>query len=439
MDKELRILVVSGTPWNNSNSFGNTFTNLFQGMKGVKIYNICCSNGKCNNPVTEKVYQMTVNAVCKSIYRRNVKTGWVVNGDVDGEYNSEMTIARKMRQRRRIFAIILKDLLWKLGRWKKSKELKSFIAEANPDILYFPFYASWSMCDVQRYVIKRCNVPLVGHISDDLYSYPKGFFYPPLFGFYRLITRRKIRQLMKSTSYIDVFAQNMKEEYEKIFKKPCFLIGKGVKTNNLPEIQKGNFCQEPVKFVYTGNIGGERFKVLYYIGKAIDKLLNVKKAQLIIYSATPLSREMERKFSECSCIDFKGSVSGEDIPKIQQQADFLVHVESFSKKAIFETKMSLSTKIIDYMCVGKPIFAVGPREVNSLSLLSDYGLAITANTINEIEEKLREIYLEKLDVFQFQKNAYKYLINERNIEKIQKEIYERLVGLTVNKDESTTN
>lgn len=35
-------------------------------------------------------------------------------------------------------------------------------------------------------------------------------------------------------------------------------------------------------------------------------------------------------------------------------------------KAIFSAKMSFSTKIIDYMMIGKTIVAYGPLEVNSI-------------------------------------------------------------------------
>ena len=49
----IKVLIVSRTPWNNSNSFGNTFSNLFGGMSGVKIYNICCQPGSIENDIVK--------------------------------------------------------------------------------------------------------------------------------------------------------------------------------------------------------------------------------------------------------------------------------------------------------------------------------------------------------------------------------------------------
>ena len=53
----MRILVISSTTWDVSNSFGNTFSNLFDGMSDVEIYNICCRNGNNNNNVVKEAIQ----------------------------------------------------------------------------------------------------------------------------------------------------------------------------------------------------------------------------------------------------------------------------------------------------------------------------------------------------------------------------------------------
>ncbi len=435
----MKILIVSNTPWNTENSFGNTFTNLFNGIEDLEIYNICSSNGSCDNPVTKGVYQMTVKAVTKSIFKKHTETGWVVKQNNDTSNNQEMAISKKLRKGRSNIAIICRDILWKLGHWKKSKSLNDFIKEVNPDILYLPIYATWYLCDIQEYVIKKCNVPIVGHISDDLYSYPRGYVYSPVFWFYRLILRKKLRKLIRKCSYLEVFAKNMQEEYSKIFNKPCYLIGKGVEPNDIIKGDNKKDLNESINFVYTGNIGSDRYKSLYLIGKALDNLQNIKKAKLIIYSATSLNKKMKKTFAKCKSIEFMGSVSGDKIKDIQQNADFLVHVESFSKKAIFETKMSLSTKIIDYLCLGKPVLAVGPTIVNSISFLRDNNLSITATTEKEVEKQILNIFNCNIDYSLLYDNVYNYLIENRDINKIQKEIYSRLENLKENINESASN
>lgn len=48
--------------------------------------------------------------------------------------------------------------------------LACILDEAKPDVLYLPLYSSCYMCDVQQYVVDALSIPVVGHISDDLFA-----------------------------------------------------------------------------------------------------------------------------------------------------------------------------------------------------------------------------------------------------------------------------
>ena len=67
----IKILVISRTPWDNNNSFGNTFSNLFEGMHNVEIYNICCQKGNNSNRIVKKALQLTDRSVFYSIFNSN--------------------------------------------------------------------------------------------------------------------------------------------------------------------------------------------------------------------------------------------------------------------------------------------------------------------------------------------------------------------------------
>ena len=66
----MRLLIISRTPWNDSNSFGNTFSNLFSGMEDMEIFHICCQSGASDNQLTVRSFQMTEESVLKSIFGR---------------------------------------------------------------------------------------------------------------------------------------------------------------------------------------------------------------------------------------------------------------------------------------------------------------------------------------------------------------------------------
>ncbi|MBE6786763.1 MAG: glycosyltransferase family 4 protein [Ruminococcaceae bacterium] len=425
----MKILIISGTPWDNSNSFGNTFSNLFAGMKNVEIYNISCQNGLSNNNITFKEVQMSDKSVLKSILNPLYDPCWEVeksNKEID--VNQALSVAA-IKKRWTIFFII-RDLIWGIGRWKRSKVLKKLIFEHKPDIIYLPIYASPRMCNIQQYIIKKLGVPVVGHISDDVYNIPPNLSF--LGKRYRIHLQKKLKKLINSCEYLEVFAQNMADEYSKKFDIPCFLIGKGVtqeKIASIPPLKKST--NKPLKIIYTGNISQDRYSILHLLGTTIDAHFKGK-AVIDIYTQSILPEIMLCELESIDSIELKGAVSGEEVLKIQQSADFLLHAEGFSDKSIFETKMSFSTKIIDYMLSGVPILAVGPSEVNSIAVLQNFDLAAVISNPEDTKNILNDLLNGNVDFNKKRENIIDYLKTYRDLDTIQNGIYNRLSD-TLNK------
>lgn len=426
----MKILIISGTPWDNSNSFGNTFSNLFSDMKDVEIYNISCQNGISNNTVTIKEIQMSDKSVLKSILNPFYDPCWEAKkSNKETSVNQSLSVAA-IKKRWTIF-FIARDLIWKLGRWKKSNVLKNFIYEHKPNIIYTPIYASPRMCDIQQYVIKKLGIPVVGHISDDVYNIPPNLSF--LSQQYRIRLQKKLKNLISSCEYLEVFAQNMADEYSKTFNIPCFLIGKGVTKSAIESIpplkENQNF---PLKIIYTGNVSQDRYSILHLLGTTIDAHFKGK-AIIEVYTQSLLSESILKELERIESIHLKGAVNSEEVIKIQKTADFLLHAEGFSEKSIFETRMSFSTKIIDYMLTGVPILAVGPSEVNSISVLQRFDLATTITKPEDTENVLFDLLNNNINFQKMQENVIAYLKSYRDIDVIQDGIYKRL-SETLNND-----
>lgn len=421
----MKILVISRTPWNESNSFGNTFSNLFSGMEDLQIYNVCCQHGNMCTDVVSAAFQMTDKSALRSIYKRNASVGWKMdNTESNAALNAEISASAK--KNKSFFKLGIRDIIWKLSRYKKSKELASFVSECAPDIIYLPIYASGYMCDIQEYLIKKIDVPVVGHISDDVYGYPPRCSHCERR--YRSKIRKKIKRLISKCSYLEVFAENMKREYEGLFGVPCYVIGKGVDASVIPASINAELSSSP-KFVYTGNLGAGRYEVIAELGHALDSVS--PNATLDVYSATDLTEDMAKLFSESKSIRFMGRVGREEVDRVQGEADVLVHVEGFTPEAVHSARMSFSTKIIDYMLKGKPIFAIGPSEVNSIELLKSNGLAVVADSREAIMSAAESLVSGGAQVEKILFCVREYLLTKRNIRVIQKGIKERLDELVL--------
>ena len=422
----MKILVISATSWSNDNSFGNTFSNLFEGMDDVEIYNVCCRNGDNNNSVVKQAVQFTDKSVLKSIYKLGYDPCWKMSsGNLHKKDNVEVYAGA--RKSRRLIYFLARDLIWKLGKWKKSKTFNNFLDEIKPDILYLPIYHSQYLNDVQQYAIKKLNVPVVGHISDDIYGMA------PNLGFFAKMRAKSIHKKIEKTismcSYLEVFAENMAKQYSEIFSVPCYVVGKGIDVSKIPDVSNFKHNKGKKRFVYTGNINDERFNSLLEIGKSLKRSCTEDEAVLEIYSASLLDEKMKNGFDSCPNIHFGGKLSKCEVDSVQREADFLVHVEGFGEQAIFEAGMSFSTKIIDYMLMGKPILAVGSSKINSIQVLIDYNAAVVANSKDDICAKVKELLNNEVDINAVLNNASTYLANKRDIKKIQSGIKDRLTTL----------
>ena len=115
----LRILILSNTPWDNSNSFGNSFSNIFSGIDNIEIANIYCRYGEPDNCIVKKYFQITEKSLIKNLKNSSSPSGKEVfikadSTDLNEKEQMAFDSARKKRWQIMFWA---RDFVWKIGRW----------------------------------------------------------------------------------------------------------------------------------------------------------------------------------------------------------------------------------------------------------------------------------------------------------------------------------
>ena len=149
------------------------------------------------------------------------------------------------------------------------------------------------------------------------------------------------------------------------------------------------------RFVYTGGLHLGRYKGLYKIGKAIEKIA-VKKgvgAEFSIYTSTENINAYSDNFKDLANTKLIEAVPHSEIRHIFQNADFLVHTESDALVNNVYFKYSVSTKIPEYLASGRPTLFYGPQDIYLYKFLTDSQTAATADN----EEKLSEVIEAMID------------------------------------------
>lgn len=399
LDEYPKILIVSDAAWRDDNNIGNTFSNLFKGWPKDKIAMIYARPNLPDTVVCERFFQISEVRLLKQMLNKNIKVGISINQskskDFKAKYNTEqkdeqngkMLYSFFLKYRWNVF-LFARELLWSLSNWRTT-EFNKFIDDFNPHIVLSLADSSLYISKIQQYVIQRSNAKSVIYFVDDVYS-NKRLNLSPLFWLNRQRTRKGIRSIVSRSDLVYTIIDKQKEEYDEHFKINSKILNKGGDFTG--KFHNSSETNQPIKLVFTGNITSGRWKTLGEIGAALDRInKNGIKAKLEIYTKNEIYGQIEKVFHESKSIDFKGSIEASRVREVQNNADVLVHVESMELKERLDTRLSFSTKLVDYFERGKCILAVGGKDAASIDYLLKERAAVVALNKEDIFLKLNEI------------------------------------------------
>lgn len=395
-----KVLIVSRGVWDDSLGTSSTLSNLFSKYDSDKVAHIYIETKRPKTQCCNWFFQISEFSLVQKIFRWKTKTGFSINTRSDNSFVINEKIASKeenamsfVRKNRSIFFTFLRELLWLLNGWK-SNELKSFIKDFNPDVIWLDGSPLILMNRLQNYVLKISKKPGVIFLVDDVYSYKfcKGNI---IRCFYRLLLRNSVKYVVDACEKVLVISPKMKKEYDDIFCVDSIFVTKGIDVSKI-KIQS-QIIHEPVKLVYLGQVIYGRIYSLIAIKEALE-IINSKgiRMQLYIYTNNPISEELKNKLLVKDSVFLMDPVPYNEVPNIIDESDVLVYVESFVNKHKNTARLSFSTKIADYLGSGKCILAIGPDDIAPIEYLKEENAAIVVTNICDIKRKLEELYHEDL-------------------------------------------
>lgn len=401
----MKILVLSNTPWANDNSFGNSYSNIFDGIPNLQFANIYLRQGQPDNKFDMRFFQITEKSLLQNLKNPKRPSGiQVFLNENGGDVQEKITIkgyeqARKIRWQ---IMFWVRDFIWKIGRWK-SVQLQAFLEDFHPDLIFQPVYSKPYINDLALYIKEYTKVPMLGYISDDNYTL-RQFNLSPLYWIDRLWSRKKVKAVIEKCEILYVISEIQKEEYKTIFNIPCKILTKCADFSNaFPEWK---VSKDIIRILYAGNIGGGRWKSLRLISEAVFRLN--QEGYLIrfdIYSATPQTKRMKRALNLTGC-ELHEAVPYEEITELQKKSDILVHAEGLSLKSRMAVHQSFSTKLVDYFSMGKCIFAVGTEDMASIKHLKGHDAAVIAENRAMVYTRLKWLLLDTKRILWYGQRAY---------------------------------
>lgn len=383
----MNVLFISMSPIHKGVSIGNTFLNVFEGFPDVTFSSVYTKGGAPDQNI-ENAFKVSEKMILKRLLRQTDCAGQVVdarkNND-EGENSRLVTFARKKR-----YTVFFwtQALVWKFPFWK-SDALNAFLDTCKPDVLFTVLSDSVVLNNLICYIQQYTKKPLVVYAWDNNYTLKLGAV-SPLYRFNRIINRKYMRKTVKKAKQLYVISEIQKQDYEKAFGVPCKVLTKSADFSGEPPVKTQ--YNTPLQLVFTGNIGTNRWKSLAMIAEALEQInQNGVRAQLRIYTATPLTSQMEKALQKDDSSFLMGSIPASEVPQLQSDADILVHVEALDLKNKLAVRQSFSTKLVDYFKAARPILAVGPHDVASIDHLIRNDCALTGETVEEVRRSLESV------------------------------------------------
>lgn len=400
----MRILFISSSPIQREISIGNTFLNVFDGIDDVEFASICTKTGT-PDPLISRCFCITEKMLINNLLGKG-KAGKELelkNPEITTSTEKDSQTTTFVKRWRWSIFFWIQNTLWRLGRWK-SHELKTFVEEYRPDIIFTVLSDKIFMNRLICHVISLANAKTVVYAWDNNYSMKKLSF-SPFEWITHFCNRYHMRNTVAKADMLYVISDVQKQDYEKSFHKPCTVLTKSEDFSLEPSFKVEPSV--PLKLVYTGNLYANRWKSLAMLVRVLKRLnLEHTKAELWIYSSSNITTSIKKALDVEGVSYFMGSISAQEVIRVQQDADVLVHAEAIDLKNRLTVRQSFSTKLVDYFMMSRPIVAVGPKDVASIKHLIDNDCAIVADNEQDLYEKLSLVIDDTQKLNEYAERAY---------------------------------
>lgn len=379
-----RILIISHNPFSQISNNGKTLEAIFSKFGKEELFQLYFVDLAVDPHYATSYFSISDMGVLKSIFGKTLKNEYqqsVSRKNVEKETSTKTSgILRFLRQNNTKLAVF-RDILWNTVQPQKNKVLAQWIEEINPNFVFYVGGFQTFSHKITREFVDRLNVNLGVFFTDDYILHPENKSI-----FEKIQHRRALQnyyQTINKASICFTIGELMSEEYTKFFNKSFHTIMNVVDTKN-PIIQQS--FNDKFTISYFGGLHLDRWKKLIEFGKELDTTRLV----LQVFTNDIVPAHILNGFSNAGII-YKGGVQDQMLRDEIGKSDALIHVESDNPKYRSLTKLSVSTKIPEYLNTNKLVIAFGPDDIASIKLIKDNQVGLVMTDRKEIKAKIDTI------------------------------------------------
>ena len=425
-----KILIISNNAFSLHRNNGKTLSSIFSGWD-----NSCIAQLFFNEEVPESekftcFFKLSDKSIVKEFFcgRGDGESGEVVFVTKDADVLPDVVTKNDLHKhltyflsKFELFKLLLRDFIYGSVKWNSGK-LKRWIEEFKPDSIFlvggnynFPF-------DLASLFASQLKIPLDVFITDNyvLNQNSNGILNKVINN--KLLTT--YRTVFSSARHVFAIGTDMADAFSYEFNRPFVPIMNSVKFSESSE-RASHELRYPgvIDIVYAGGLHLGRSEAIIKFGDLLSRVSNKLglDATLVVYSSSKPENKILEKFSRCG-VKYGGSLNHSDVESRMKIADFVLHVESFDMAYTNLTKLSISTKIPEYLASGACVIAFGPSDLSSIRLIvrNKIGIGITENdNFQQIFFKLKCVFESSIERKKISQAGYLFAKNNFDVEIIR--------------------
>lgn len=391
-----KVLIINGTAIGEKSGTGITLHNIWDCYPSADKMQLLVTPTKveCDSDIWT-IY--TPVEFCKVPYKRLVH----ISKETEGSQKF-VNLNRNVKQKS------LKAILHDLARgifdcWPKNYTcLYPKLDEFNPEVIY-TCGASIRVLQTAVHIAKRYNCKIILHLMDD---WPDTIYTSSLLSKpFHWIVKHELKNTLQQSVCDLAISPALCEKYEKKYQVSFYpLMNPALSiAENVSQRQK-----QTSTFLYAGSLSLDRWKSLLTVAEKLDGLRRKgydNKFTLFVPSVSA-TQETQALFAQYGA-KIEQYIPASEIVKQYHKCDVLVFAESFEPEVVDFIKLSLSTKVPEYLAMGKILLAYLPVGIYSEKYIRSNELGFVANDEKELMTCLQTLFSDEKRCYFYAKNALK--------------------------------
>jgi hypothetical protein len=381
-----RVLFICNQPFLTTGN-EKTYLSLFQGFENAEVAQLYFNNTYTDTEQFTNYFRITdfdilLNIVTFGIIKIKGKPS---NKGTQNSSNKRSTGVNKVPM---LFKKIIRNTIRSFFKVTKCENFNDWIEGFKPTVIFFIGSNYTFSYNLLKEISSKYHIPYFIYFTDDYFIYNKGNNYIEHF-FHNQFLNKSVPVVEKSEELF-VISPKMNSEYRSMFNKNCTILINAVDSKEQNPLKVPS--SKIINFRYFGWLHSDRLSSLLYLAESL-KFINQNTdyhCKLEIYT---LSHQDKIKLNDSlkEIVFIHEPLVGKDYDEKLKTSEFLVHAESFDPAYSSSTRLSISTKIPEYLVSNRCVVAVGPKFLASIAIFEDYNLGICFTEKNNVSENAKKI------------------------------------------------